>query len=108
MPWTNPLRILRLLLLQDVDEILERGSHDDAFELGPVVVDQTNVFDHKVVDFPFFADAVELVVDGQFLAAIVRDDPGVDFREVRFFDLARVEHVLTAIGFDSVRVKPAQ
>lgn len=36
--------------------------------MGSVVVDQTNVFDHKVVDFPLVVDVVEFVVDGQFLA----------------------------------------
>ena len=104
---TAPFGTLRLLFFHHANEILERGSCDDAIELGPVVVDHANVFDHKVVDFPLFVDAVEFVVDGQFLA-VVCDDLCVHYRIVCVLDLTRVEDGLTGIVFNILRVRSAQ
>jgi hypothetical protein len=75
--------------------------------LGSIVIDQTNVFDHKIVDFPLVVDAVEFVVDGQLLVLIC-DDLGVHFRVVFVLNLARIEDVLARVGLDSVRVSSSQ
>ena len=56
-------RILRLLFFHRTNELGERRSRDDAIELGSVVVDYADVFDHQIVNFPFLVDAMEFVVD---------------------------------------------
>lgn len=56
-------RILRLLFFHRTNELGERRSRDDAIELGSVVVDYADVFDHQIVDLPFLVDAMEFVVD---------------------------------------------
>jgi len=55
---------LRLFCFDDTNEILERRSCYDAIELGSVIVDQTNVFDHQVVHFPLVVYAMKFVIDG--------------------------------------------
>ncbi len=42
---------LRLFFLHHTHELLERGPRDDAIELGSVVVNYANVFDHQVYTF---------------------------------------------------------
>lgn len=56
-------RILWLLFFHRTNELGERRSRDDAIELGSVVVDYADVFDHQIVDFPFLADAMEFIID---------------------------------------------
>jgi hypothetical protein len=89
---TALFEMLRLLFFHHANETLERGPRDDAIELRAVVVDHADVFDHKVVDFPFLVDAVEFVVDGQFFALIC-DDLGIDFGILLVLDLTRVRMV---------------
>ena len=43
-----------------VNEILERGLYDDAIKPGSIVVDETDIVDDDVVEFPFFIDEVSL------------------------------------------------
>src|ERR687891_1791659 len=49
--------------LHPVDQLFERAIKQDAIELRPVVVDETDIFDDNVVDLPFIACHVELIVN---------------------------------------------
>jgi hypothetical protein len=43
-----------------MNEILQRGLCDDAIKSGSIVVDETDIVDDDVVEFPFFIDEVSL------------------------------------------------
>jgi hypothetical protein len=73
-----------------VNEILERGLYDDAIKPGSIVVDGTDIVDDDIVDFPFFVDEVQFVIDRHFFG-LVGNHLCVDY-----FCIVRVLH-LTSI-----------
>ena len=73
--------ILGLLFFSSSQQFRGRRSRDDTIELGSVVIHDADVFDHQIIDFPFFVDAMESVVDSERVLFIA-DDPSVHPRRV--------------------------
>ena len=86
--------VLRLFFLSRC----ERGSskedlYDDAIKPGSIVVDRTDIVDDDIVDFPFFVDEVQFVIDRHFFG-LVGNHLCVDY-----FCIVRVLHVTSIRTF---------
>jgi hypothetical protein len=72
-------------------------------KLGSVVVDQADIVNDDVVDFPVFIHQVEFVIDGQLLV-LASKDVGIDLRIIRVRDLACINDFVIAQAFNSAKV----
>ncbi len=62
-PLDNTVGVLRLLHIKTPDPFLVGRPGYDPVELGAVVVDQSDIFSHYVVDFPLVPHLMKLVVE---------------------------------------------
>lgn len=96
-----------VFFLQSANEVFVGGFGDDAVKLVAIIVDETDILDHDVVNFPALLSLVEFVIDGKLLS-LFRQDLAVDFGVLLVLTLTCVNKLFVVKSFDSFDVRPLQ
>src|SRR6266480_59804 len=93
----------RCLRAQALNELLQRGRAKNPRELRPIISNNADVIDHRVVDHPLATGEMELVFDS-YRSPFAANNPRVDFCRCSVHAVAVVDYFFASIDRKSTRL----
>src|SRR4030095_8338833 len=101
------LCILSGFFLQSFHEFFVRGAGDDSIKLRAIIVDNTDVLHHHVINFPLTI-VLPQFIDDRDLLPLGRNDGRFDLVKILIYHLTAEPYFFAAIEIDLIRIDSFQ